>query len=140
MRVRFLLWSLLLAALSLAAPSSFAASPNYKHFDVAIYCRVYEVKMMSDPAYLERTWAAISKHLEVDKIYLETHRDTIVVDQATLDQAKRFFDQQGAEGRRAVSPTPSTSPTSSKPTATRIPSTGRRCRRSPSSRRRTSTR
>ena len=91
MRARVSFWGLLVAALCLTGITLVAGGANYKHFDVAIYCRVYEVREMKDPAYLERAWAAISKHLKVDKIYLETHRDTIVVDQATLDQAKRFF-------------------------------------------------
>ncbi len=72
-----------------------ATEPNYKNFDVAVYCRVYEVRQMKDPAYLENAWAAISAHVKVDKIYLETHRDTVVVDQATLDQAKKFFTGKG---------------------------------------------
>src|SRR5437763_1821163 len=50
---------------------------------------------MKDPAYLERTWAAISPHVKINKVYLETHRDTVVVDQATLDQAKAFFASKG---------------------------------------------
>jgi len=72
-----------------------AGGANYKNFDVAVYCRVYEVRQMKDPAYLENTWAAISKHVKVDKVYLETHRDTIVVDQETLDAAKKFFAGKG---------------------------------------------
>jgi hypothetical protein len=68
-----------------------AGGNNYKNFDVALYARVYETQQMKDPAWLESRWAAVSRHMKVDKIYLETHRDTVVVDQAVLDQAKRFF-------------------------------------------------
>ena len=52
---------------------------------------------MKDPAYLENAWAAISPHVKIDKVYLETHRDTIVVDQETLNQAKRFFEGKGVK-------------------------------------------
>ncbi len=79
---------------ALVAPLSAGGGP-YRHFDVAVYCRVYEVRQMKDPAYLEQTWAAISPHVAIGKVYLETHRDTIVVDQATLDQAKAFFTGKG---------------------------------------------
>ncbi len=82
-------------ALCVTSPAVFASGGNYRNFDVAVYCRVYEVRQMKDPAYLENTWAAISKHVKVDKVYLETHRDTIVVDQVTLDAAKRFFEGKG---------------------------------------------
>jgi hypothetical protein len=50
---------------------------------------------MKDPAYLENAWAAVSPHVKIDKVYLETHRDTIVVEQETLDAAKRFFLSKG---------------------------------------------
>ena len=64
---------------------------------MALYSRVYETQQMKDPAWLESRWAAVSKNMKVDKIYLETHRDTVVVDQATLDQAKKFFLSKGVK-------------------------------------------
>jgi hypothetical protein len=64
---------------------------------VAVYARAYEVEQMKDPAWLESRWAAITSGLKVDKIYLETHRDGVVPDQATLDSAKQFFKSKGVE-------------------------------------------
>ncbi|HOL73599.1 MAG TPA: hypothetical protein PKW45_19280, partial [Bryobacteraceae bacterium] len=73
-----------LAILALiTAVALIAGGNNYKNFDVALYARVYETQNMKDPAWLESRWEAVSKHMKVDKIYLETHRDTVVVDQAT---------------------------------------------------------
>ena len=86
---------LVAAALAALCATLSAGGRNYKHFDVAVYCRVYEVQKMKDAAYLESAWAAISPHVKVDKVYLETHRDTIVADQATLDRAKAFFTGKG---------------------------------------------
>ncbi len=85
--------SLLAAAVSTVS----AGGSNYKNFDVAVYCRVYEVREMKDPAWLESRWNAISKNVKVDKVYLETHRDMIVAEQATIDAAKRFFAGQGVK-------------------------------------------
>lgn len=79
------------------AAAALAGGNNYKNFDVAVYCRVYEVREMKDPAWLESRWAAISKNVKVDRVYLETHRDMIVAEQATLDQAKRFFASKGVK-------------------------------------------
>ena len=90
-------WVALAVMLSLTRSTVLASGNNYRNFDVAVYCRVYEVRQMKDPAYLENTWAAISKHVKIDKVYLETHRDTIVVDQETLDRAKRFFEGKGVK-------------------------------------------
>jgi hypothetical protein len=92
--MRLLAFASLLAA---GASAAFAAGDNYKNFDVALYARVYETQQMKDPAWLESRWQAVSKNMKVDKIYLETHRDLVVVDQATLDQAKRFFVSKGVK-------------------------------------------
>ncbi len=85
----------LMVVLLLMAASVQAGGNNYKNFDVAVYCRVYEVREMKDPAWLESRWDAISRNVKVDKIYLETHRDMIVIEQATLDLAKKFFINKG---------------------------------------------
>ena len=83
--------------LVLAASLVSAGGNNYKNFDVALYARVYEVQKMKDPAWLETHWEAVSKHMKVDKIYLETHRDMVVIDQETLDKAKAFFLSKGVK-------------------------------------------
>jgi hypothetical protein len=70
---------------------------NYKNFTVAIYARAYEVRDMSDLKKLETTWDEITRQLKVDKIYLETHRDKIVVDEMTLETAKKFFESRGVK-------------------------------------------
>ena len=87
----------LLFALMLLPTAAQAGGNNYKNFDVAVYCRVYEVREMKDPGWLESRWAAISRNVKVDKVYLETHRDMIVIDQATLDQAKKYFTGKGVK-------------------------------------------
>jgi hypothetical protein len=83
--------------LVVAASTLSAGGNNYKNFDVALYARVYEVQKMKDPAWLESRWEAVSKHMKVDKIYLETHRDMVVIDQETLDKAKAFFLSKGVK-------------------------------------------
>ena len=85
--------------LSLLAPAILAAVPlaAYEHFDVAVYCRAYEVREMADPAWLEARWRELSAQVHVDKIYLETHRDLVIVDGATLEAAKAFFAARGVK-------------------------------------------
>lgn len=70
---------------------------DYESFKVSIYVRAYEVDKMKDIHWLDSTWTVISQQLEVDKIYLETHRDLLVVEDATLEQAKKFFHDRGIE-------------------------------------------
>lgn len=69
----------------------------YESFKVSIYVRAYEVDKMKDMHWLDSTWTVISQQLKVDKIYLETHRDLLIVDDATLEQAKKFFHDRGIE-------------------------------------------
>lgn len=70
---------------------------NYKSYKVSIYARAYEVEKMGDPEYLESTWKLISSQMKVDRVYLETHRDLLVVPQSTIDAAKKFFKKHGVE-------------------------------------------
>jgi hypothetical protein len=69
--------------------------PFYKNFTVSVYVRAYEVQDMSDMTKLGKTWEVISQLVKVDKIYLETHRDKIIVDEKTLESAKKFFTSRG---------------------------------------------
>ncbi|HTU66108.1 MAG TPA: hypothetical protein VMF52_09170 [Steroidobacteraceae bacterium] len=89
MTIRALL-AALAASLCLATPAA-----AYENFRVAIYCRAQEVQKMADPRWLADTWTAVSREVHVDKIYLETHRDRILIDDATLDAAKKFFTDRG---------------------------------------------
>ena len=87
-----ILFSVLLGLL-LAVPGQ----AHHQNFKVSVYVRAYEVEKMKDTQWLESTWKTISSQLDVDKIYLETHRDMLLVDDATLEKAKKFFLAQGLE-------------------------------------------
>ena len=88
--------SLIMAVLALLL-LPFSAQADHKNFVVSVYVRAYEVEKMKDTRWLETSWKTISSQLDVDKIYLETHRDMLLVDDATLEKAKRFFEKQGLE-------------------------------------------
>ncbi len=85
------------AAVLLALLAILPARAAHKNFKVSVYVRAYEVQKMKDRAWLESSWRIISDQLDVDKIYLETHRDLLLVDDETLEQAKAFFLKQGIE-------------------------------------------
>jgi len=68
---------------------------NYRNFEVSVYARAYEVRDMADPKKLEETWNLISQQVKIDKIYLETHRDQIIVPEKTLKSAISFFKSKG---------------------------------------------
>jgi hypothetical protein len=81
--------------LLVSVPAVAHAAGRHRNFAVAVYVRAQEVRQMGDPAWLSPRWDALSRQLDVDKVYLETHRDTIVVDDATLEKAKSFFESRG---------------------------------------------
>jgi len=77
------------------APAVAHAADGYASFRVAIYARAQEVKEMSDLDALRTRFSAIAKQVKVGKVYLETHRDELLVDGETLERAKRFFAERG---------------------------------------------
>ncbi len=76
---------------------SFSQDGNFNNFKVAVYCRAYEVEKMADLEWLEPLWEDLSREVHVDKIYLETHRDLLMVKEETLVQAIEFFQERGLE-------------------------------------------
>lgn len=68
----------------------------YENFHVAVYCRAYETQQMGDLSWLEPRWNELTRQVHIDKIYLETYRDTgNIVDDQTLNTAKKFFADRG---------------------------------------------
>ena len=67
------------------------ADDGYKNFEVSVYARVFEVIKMKDPAWLKTTFEDMNQHLNMDKIYLETHRDMTVIDEESLKRIIKFF-------------------------------------------------
>lgn len=86
----------IIVLLSLIIFSAF--SQKYQNFKVSVYCTVYDVQKMNDTSgFLVPAWNEITRQLKVDKVYLETHRDMVMIDQKTLDIAKNFFINRGIE-------------------------------------------
>jgi hypothetical protein len=85
-------WAAAAAAVLLACALPAA---GYDNFKVAIYCRAQEVQKMADPKWLADSWDAVSREVHIDKVYIETHRDRIVIDDATLESVKQFFGSRG---------------------------------------------
>ena len=86
-------------ALAAVLPSQMQAKSksNYQNFKVAIYTRAYEVQKMTDPEWLKSTWDVISNQVKVDKIYLETHRDLLIIKKDEMKKIIKFFKDQGIE-------------------------------------------
>ncbi|HUL78333.1 MAG TPA: hypothetical protein VL691_13805, partial [Vicinamibacteria bacterium] len=80
----------------LATSAATAAEPaRYRSFDLAIYCRVDDVRRMAEGDWLEKSYEALAHDLKISKVYLETHRSRVTNDRETMLKAKRFFESRG---------------------------------------------
>jgi len=88
------LWGAALATALLATPAV-AQAPRYRNFELAIYCRVDDVRRMAEGDWLQRNFDALAKDLNIGKVYLETHRSRVTNDRETMLKVKRFFESRG---------------------------------------------
>ncbi|MBN2028655.1 hypothetical protein JW824_00265 [bacterium] len=78
------------------------SAERYQNFETAIYCRAYEVQQMADLNWLKERFDLMQKHVKVSKVYLETHRDLLIVEEETLNKAIRFFNDRGIETQGGI--------------------------------------
>ncbi|MBR5070245.1 MAG: hypothetical protein IKX25_12685 [Bacteroidales bacterium] len=64
---------------------------------MSTYIRAQDVARMADDKFLNETWETVSSQIDLDKIYLETHRDAFTVDEKTMKKVKQFFLSKGLE-------------------------------------------
>ena len=74
-----------------------AQGGKYKNFKVSTYIRAQDVARMEDDGFLKQTWETVGTQVDLDKIYLETHRDAFTVPEKTLLKVKCFFLSKGLE-------------------------------------------
>ena len=86
---------LILASVLFLCSAVYALAGNYENFRVTTYAMVQDVNKMGDLKALEAEWAEFTKAVKPDKIYLETFRDMIFVDEDILKQAIKFFKDKG---------------------------------------------
>lgn len=86
-----------LGVLIIIASFFLTTAKGYQNFRVAVYATARDVNQMADPNWLEARWNEISRQVKVDKIYLETHRDVVLVDDKTIAFARKFFEDRGIE-------------------------------------------
>ncbi len=70
---------------------------KYHNFKVSTYIRAQDLARMEDDKFLKSTWELVSSQVDLDKIYLETHRDAFIVPEKTLLKVKKFFQSKGLE-------------------------------------------
>ena len=90
------LMKIMMVAVTLMASNAVQAG-KYENFKVSTYIRAQDVARMEDEKFLKSTWETVSSQVDLDKIYLETHRDAFTVPEKTLVKVKKFFLSKGLE-------------------------------------------
>ena len=88
---------LLICAVVAATTALTVQAGKYQNFKVSSYIRAQDVARMADDKFLNDTWQTVSSQVDLDKIYLETHRDAFTVDEKTMLKVKKFFLSKGLE-------------------------------------------
>ena len=84
---------LIIAAYSMSA----SADSGYRNFEASVYTRVFEVIKMKDPEWQKTTFEQMNRHLKIGKIYLETHRDMVMIEEDALEPIIKFFKDRGVK-------------------------------------------
>ncbi|MFC1838633.1 hypothetical protein ACFL1N_03555 [Thermodesulfobacteriota bacterium] len=87
--------SLILFLILFFCSHSVSADDGYKNFEASVYTRVSEVIKMKDPEWLKSSFEQMDQHLKIEKIYLETHRDWIMIEEESLEPIIKFFKGRG---------------------------------------------
>ncbi len=90
------LFKSILLVMSLLSATTTQAG-KYQNFKVSTYIRAQDVARMEDDKFLKSTWETVSNQVDLDKIYIETHRDAFIVPEKTLNKVKKFFLSKGLE-------------------------------------------
>jgi len=68
---------------------------GYKNFRTALYCPAGNLNAITDIAEFGKRFSYIEKHINIDKVYLETYRSNELVERGKLIELKEYFESKG---------------------------------------------
>jgi len=77
---------------------------RYRNFKVAVYCRVEDVLEMAETEWLAGGLDTLQQSINIDKVYLETHRSIRVAESAVMEKVKDFFEGRGIQTSGGITP------------------------------------
>jgi len=93
--------SVLLAAMACVSPAR--AQGSYTNFSVTVYFLMREIKgHVANMAEFSNQWANVEKQVRIDKVYLETTRDSQVAEAGEMETMKKFFTSRGIKASAAM--------------------------------------
>ena len=67
----------------------------YKNFTTALYCPVHVLNSIGDLKSFDESFKFIEKHIDVNKVYLETHRSGEMISREKMLSIKKYFEKKG---------------------------------------------
>lgn len=86
--------TIILAALCLSLTMN---AGHFKNFKSVVYITVQDVNRVGTVDQWEEIWKDYSRNLKIDKVYLETFRDMVFVEDKAMKNAIKFFKSKGVE-------------------------------------------
>lgn len=68
---------------------------GYQNFKTAIYVTVWDMEWIAENPEFEQKFAFMEKHIQLDKVYLETYRGQHLIDKEKVLKIKEFFSKKG---------------------------------------------
>ena len=93
---------ILIIVLCSSLPAAHAG--QYKNFSVAIYIAARTTQQLSDPKVREQQFERVWSQVRFDKVYIETYRDSVFVDEKTIAEVKAFFKRKGIAVAGGITP------------------------------------
>lgn len=79
---------------------------SYKNFSTAIFYNAFDLfKLIEDSAF-ESSFKFFTKHIDINKVYLETYRSGAFVPEESMTSCKKFFQDMGVKVSGAITTTP----------------------------------
>jgi len=81
-------------------------SSKYQNFGCAIYLRALDIAPLGkDITPFKEHFDLLSKYIKVNKVYVETHRDTIIPDESTLVAVRDYLNARGVQTSAGITVT-----------------------------------
>ncbi|MDP4093977.1 MAG: permease [Bacillota bacterium] len=78
---------------------------SYKNFGLAIYCTVGDLTRIDDIDIFAKKFEFMEKHLQIDKVYLETYRGGLFIEKEKMLKIKEFFNKKGIKTSGGITTT-----------------------------------
>ena len=69
---------------------------HYRNFKTVVYCTAQTLSARNEQQ-LAREWEYVEKYVGLDKVYLETFRHGVLVDEKQMRMIQNFFQSRGGE-------------------------------------------